>query len=227
MAERRREYYCEYRFLRPDGEIRWIDSRNFISYDHDGAAPRLVGANIDVTQRKVTEAALKEHKASLADALLAGKVMAFEWDAVTRQTRRSDNAASILGDDEGGPTGVRNEFLERVHPDDRKTFKSQIRELSPSNPSYVLNFRFRCPDGRQVWLEETASGEFDGTGRLLRIKGLTRDITERRTAELALGERTVQLALAGKAARVGSFAYDADTEIMQISDGYAATPRLS
>jgi len=69
--------------------------------------------------------------------------MAFEWDAVTRQTRRSDNAASILGDDEGGPTGVRNEFFERVHPDDRKTFKTQIRKLSPCKPSYLLNFRFR------------------------------------------------------------------------------------
>ena len=222
MAERRREYYCEYRFVRPDGEIRWIDSRNFISYDHDGSAPRLVGANIDVTQRKVTEAALKEHKASLADALVAGKVVAFEWDAVTRQTRRSDNAARILGDDEGGLTGLRDGFLGRVHTDDRETFKSQIRELSPSNPSYALNFRFRCRDGRQVWLEETARGEFDGMGRLLRIKGLTRDITERKKAELALGERTVQLALAGKAALVGSYAYDTDTEIMQVSAGYAA-----
>jgi len=222
MTERRREYYCEYRFVRPNGEIRWIDSRNFISYDHDGSAPRLVGANIDVTQRKVTEAALKEHKAGLADALLAGKVVAFEWDAATRQTRRSDNAASILGEDEGGPTGVCNDFFERVHPDDRKTFKSQIRELSPTNPSYVLNFRFRGPDRRQVWLEEMASGEFDGSGELLRIKGLTRDVTERKTAELALSERTMQLALAGKAALVGSFAYDADTEIMQISAGYAA-----
>ena len=93
-----------------------IDSRNFISYDHDGSAPRLVGANIDVTQRKVTEAALKEHKASLADALAAGKVMAFEWDAVTRHTRRSDNAASILGDDAGGPTSVRNRILRAGPP---------------------------------------------------------------------------------------------------------------
>src|SRR5262245_30016113 len=55
IAERRREYYCEYRFVRPDGEIRWIESRNFVSYDHDGSAPRLIGANIDVTQRKATE----------------------------------------------------------------------------------------------------------------------------------------------------------------------------
>jgi PAS domain-containing protein len=116
MTGRRREYYCEYRFVRSDGKIRWIDSRNFISYDHDGSAPRLVGANIDVTQRKVTEAALKEHKASLADALAAGKVMAFEWDAVTRHTRRSDNAASILGDDAGGPTSVRNRILRAGPP---------------------------------------------------------------------------------------------------------------
>ena len=223
MTERRREYYCEYRLVRADGEIRWIDSRNFISYDRDGTAPRLVGANIDVTQRKVTEAALKEHRASLADALVAGKVMAFEWDAVTFQSRRSDNAARILGDDEGGAIGsLRNEFLGRVHPDDRETFRSQLCELSPSNPSYVLNFRFCCRDGRQVWLEETAKGEFDVRGRLLRIKGLTRDITERKKVELALGERTVQLALAGKAARVGSYAYSIDSDLMQVSAGYAA-----
>ena len=82
MAERRREHYCEYRIVRSGGEIRWIDLRSLISYDRDGAA-RLVGANIDVTQRKQTEAALEEHKASLADALLAGQVMAFDWDAVT------------------------------------------------------------------------------------------------------------------------------------------------
>jgi PAS domain-containing protein len=57
MAERRREYHCEYRIVRSGEEVRWIDSRSFISYDHDGASPRLVGANIDVTQRKETEAA--------------------------------------------------------------------------------------------------------------------------------------------------------------------------
>jgi len=223
MAERRHEYYCEYRIVRSGGETRWIDSRSFIFYDRDGAAPRLVGANIDVTQRKLTEAALEEHQASLADALVAGQVMAFEWDAVTCQSRRSDNAALILGGDPGGATSsMRNEFLGQVHPDDRETFRSQIRQLRPGRPSYVLNFRFCCPDGRQVWLEETAKGEFDATGRLLRIKGLTRDITERKKAELALDERNVQLALAGKAARVGSYAYNLGTDVMQVSEGYAA-----
>jgi PAS domain S-box-containing protein len=223
LAERRHEHYCEYRIVRSGGEVRWIDSRSFIFYDRNGTTPRLVGANIDVTQRKLTKAALAENQASLADALVAGQVMAFEWDALTRQSRRSDNAALILGDDEGGVTGSpRNEFLGRIHADDRQTFRSRMRELCPGNPSYVLSFRFCCRDGRQVWLEEAAKGEFDATGRLLRIKGLTRDITERKRAELALEERNVQLALAGKAARVGSYAYSLDADVMQVSEGYAA-----
>jgi hypothetical protein len=39
------------------------------------------------------------------------------------------------------------------------------------------------PDGREVWLEETSRAEFDTTGRLIRVKGLTRDITRRKQAE--------------------------------------------
>ena len=222
MADRRREHYCEYRIVRSGGEIRWIDSRSLIAYDGDGAA-RVIGANIDVTQRKQTEAVLEEHEAILADALAAGQVMAFDWDAVTGRSRRSDNAALMLGiEDEprGGP--LRNEFLTRIHPDDRPSVKKQVRGLSRSNPSYALVFRFCRPNGEHVWLEETAKGEFDPAGRLLRIKGLTRNITARKNAELVLEERNVLLALAGKAAGVGSYAYDLDADAMQISEGYAA-----
>ena len=61
-----------------------------------------------------------------------------------------------------------------------------------------------------------AAGEIIGASRI------ARDITERKKGELALAERNIQLALAGKAGLVGSWAYDADTEIMQISEGYAA-----
>ncbi len=222
IAARRREHYCEYRILRAGGEVRWIDSRSLMSYDSDGAA-RVVGANIDVTQRKQTEAALEAHKASLADALAAGRVMAFDWNAVTGRSCRSDNAASILGiEDNQGSSSTHNAFLRQIHPDDRGSLKAKIRELSPGNPAYALTFRFYDPNGEQVWLEETGKGEFDTTGKLLRVKGLTRNVTDRKKAELVLEERNVLLALAGKAARVGSFAYDFGSDVMQVSEGYAA-----
>jgi PAS domain S-box-containing protein len=218
VAARRREHYSEYRIVLAGNELRWIDSRILITYDGDGGA-RVIGANIDVTQRKQTEAALAAHKASLADALTAGQVMAFDWDACTRRSHRSDNAMAILGVGEGPP---RNDFFGHVHPDDRIRFKAKIRELTPSNPSYALTFRFCPPNGgAPIWLEETAKGEFDAAGSLLHVKGLTRNITERKEAELVLDERTVQLALAAKAARVGSYTYNLGSDVMHVSEGYA------
>jgi PAS domain S-box-containing protein len=228
LCDRRCEHILEYRLVSLDRRVRWIESRSFILYNSDGAAQRVIGVNIDVTQRKNTEALLNESKARLADALAAGQVMAFEWDAVSGLTKRSDNAPLILGGKQGAiASASRSDFLRRVHIDDRERFKAHIRQLSPCNSSYVLTFRFVRPDGETVWLEETAKGEFDATGRLLRLQGLTRDITERKEAELALAERTLQLALAERAALVGSVAFEVGPDIMQISAGYAALHGLA
>jgi PAS domain S-box-containing protein len=184
LRDRGCEHNFEYRIVSPDRGVRWIESRSFIAYNSDGSAQRVIGVNIDVTERKKTERQLNESKARLADALAAGQVMAFEWDAVMGATKRSDNAPLILGDEQGGiASSRRNNFLRRVHVDDRGRFKTHIRQLSAHNSSYVLNFRYVRPDGETVWLEETARGEFDAAGRLLRIKGLTRDITDRKRVE--------------------------------------------
>jgi PAS domain S-box-containing protein len=185
FANRSRDHTCDFRIIRADGEIRWIDSRRFISYDGEGHPRRIIGVNIDVTERKHTEALLKETKARLSDALAAGQVVAFEWDASSGLSQRSDNAADILGSGDGRVARSRgSDFLNHIHPDDRASLKTRIRELRPGDPSYVLSFRYVRPDGRQVWLEEIAKGEFDAAGKLLRIKGLTRDITDRKCAEV-------------------------------------------
>jgi PAS domain S-box-containing protein len=224
FRERRREHVAQFRIVRPsDGQVRWIETRCLVSYD-DGQPSRIVGIDIDLTERKQAEAEIKESESRLADALAAGQVIAFEWDAATRRSRRSSNAAAILGFEEGdGPRALQSEsFMQRVHPDDRDFLKAHTRALRRDKPTYALSFRFRSPDGRQLWLEETAKGEFDAAGRLLRIKGLTRNITDRETAERALADRNLQLALAAKAALVGSFSYDAETQEMQVSEGYVA-----
>ena len=38
-----------------DGEVRWVESRSFISYDSDGRPQRIIGVNIDITERKRAE----------------------------------------------------------------------------------------------------------------------------------------------------------------------------
>ena len=51
FREQRGEYSVEYRIIR-HGEVRWIESRTFISYDSDGSPQRIIGVNIDITERK-------------------------------------------------------------------------------------------------------------------------------------------------------------------------------
>ena len=133
-------------------------------------------------ERRHHEAALFEGQARLQEALTAGGVVAFEWDALTTASQRSDNAAQILGFDPNQNFSA-SEFLARVHPDDRGQFKSLIHSVSPERPSYKMTFRFGGPNGREIWLEESSRAEFDATGRCVRLKGLTVDITERKLSE--------------------------------------------
>jgi PAS domain S-box-containing protein len=55
FEERRPEYNVDYRIVRSNGEVRWLESRSFISYGGDGQAQRVIGVNIDVTERKRAE----------------------------------------------------------------------------------------------------------------------------------------------------------------------------
>ena len=155
-------------------------------------AHRLQAAQTEIAERrraegrsrKLAEAILRDSEARLQEALTAGRVMAFEWDRATRLSQRSKSAAEILGFDQNEEgSGTVKEFLDRVHPDDRARFRAQVYGLRPDNSSYAVNFRYVRPDGREVWLEETAKAEFDAAGHYLRLKGLTRDITERKRAE--------------------------------------------
>jgi PAS domain S-box-containing protein len=133
-------------------------------------------------ERRQHTAMLEESAARLHEALMVGGVMAFECDLSSGRVQRSGNAAQIMG---LGPeqTLTAAQFLGRIHPDDRARLQAHQGRLCVDSPADTITFRFMRPDSREVWLEKTSRAEFDRTGRLIRIKGLTRDITRRKQAE--------------------------------------------
>jgi PAS domain S-box-containing protein len=55
--DRREEFRCEHRIVRPDGVVRWVGARGQFFYDdEDGTPVRMLGAFVDVTDRRLAEA---------------------------------------------------------------------------------------------------------------------------------------------------------------------------
>jgi PAS domain S-box-containing protein len=59
-------YEIEYRIIRPDGNVRWIFGRGRVIRDRDGRPIRYSGVDLDITERKATEAALAAATLELA-----------------------------------------------------------------------------------------------------------------------------------------------------------------
>jgi len=93
LAERRPEHRSEYRILRPDGEVRWVESRASILYDDDGRAERMVGVNIDVTERKRLE---EQQRVLVAELDHRVKNVLTSVSAVVSQTLEASRASDDL-----------------------------------------------------------------------------------------------------------------------------------
>jgi len=83
MAERR-DIEVEYRVVRPDGMMRWMNGRGHTFYNVAGEPVRMVGLMLDITDRKQTEAALRDLNATL-EQRVAERTTALQREVAERQ----------------------------------------------------------------------------------------------------------------------------------------------
>ncbi|MDS4041858.1 MAG: PAS domain S-box protein [Candidatus Competibacter sp.] len=194
----------EYRIVRMSGEIRWISDTARIFYDSAGRPERMVGINIDITQRKQVEEELKENEARLRLALQAANAGVWEWDLRSDRNVASKRTLEIFG---RGPEFLPfslEKLLQSIHPDDRTWAQSKAWETVESGKDLNLEFRIVRADGEIRWVQDFGTILYDEAGHPLRMIGTMIDITERKRAEIELknyrdhleilvGERTAAL----------------------------------
>ena len=179
----RSEHHCDYRIVRSGGEIRWIEARSFILYDSDGAAQRIVGANIDVTERKKAELTLTERNVQLSLAGKAGLVGTYAHDFNRDMMQVSEGYAAIHGLPEGTTESSRSAWMRRVHPEDlARKLAVESKAIRERRADYSLEYRI-VRDGDVRWIESRGFISYDSDGRPQRIIGVNIDITERKRAE--------------------------------------------
>jgi len=63
-----RLFALEFRIMRADGVVRWLESRGKFYYSKSGSPERMIGVSLDITERKQAEEALSETTRKLIDA---------------------------------------------------------------------------------------------------------------------------------------------------------------
>lgn len=95
VMENHADYHSEYRIVRPDGDIRWLESKGRMSNAVEGKQTGMIGAVIDITERKKAEQQVVEqleHVAGINAQLLAvNKQLEF----AKNQLLQSDKMAAI------------------------------------------------------------------------------------------------------------------------------------
>jgi PAS domain S-box-containing protein len=184
-----KQFDVEFRIVRPSGEVRWLSAKGKGYYDDNGRLVRVVGNNIDITERKRLELTLREREQRLRLALDASGAGSWVRDARTGRVDWDDRLREMYGFTAGEQVTF-EAWLSRVHDEDRRqVLELWDRILQTKMDTFDYTFRIVRPDGTVSWIESLGQVHRDVHGQILQLNGLELDVTERRRAEDALQTR--------------------------------------
>ncbi|MBI5120959.1 MAG: GAF domain-containing protein [Rhodospirillales bacterium] len=187
-------FSAEYRLRCKDGTYKWIQAQGMVfARDAAGKPLRIVGTDLDITDRKNRERAF-------LDAQKVARIGSYIYDARFDAWTCTQIMDEILG---VGPSSRKDaeSWLALVRPDQREDMRVYLHEALHSTRSFDKAYPIiRQKDGIERWVHGLGEVELDEQGAPLRMVGSIQDITERRRSQLILHGRLKlsQLAQEGK-----------------------------
>jgi PAS domain S-box-containing protein len=219
------DYQLEFRLPSSSGDVRWVTAEGAIERDDTGRAVSIRGVTRDITARKQAEEGLRKSERRLRELLGALPAAIYVTDAAGHITYCNQSAIDLWGTEPVPGKDKWSNMVKFYHVDGSPMALADCPTevaLKEGRITRGQDALIERKDGTRVPIIPYPTPLRDETDAIVGVVNMMVDISERKKAELALAERNIQLSLAGKAALVGSWAYDADTEIMRISEGYAA-----
>jgi PAS domain S-box-containing protein len=176
----------EYRIMHKDGTIRWAYEKGRAVYGTSGKVEYLDGFILDITERKLIEATLKESEEkyrTLMDNMNEAVLVVDNDDKIQYVNRKF---IEIFG---YNPEEIIGEVIYQklFEPKDREL----IKEADHSSVEKIINqqdISFIAKDGRKIDFLVSVAPFFDSNGKTLGTIGAMVDISERKKAEKAMRE---------------------------------------
>jgi PAS domain S-box-containing protein len=130
-----------------------------------------------------TAARLRQSEQLRSLALAAGQMGSWEWDALSKQLSWDQGQYSIFGLDARSFSPTPETVQKLIHPNEVDRVIGALRSLEDNAQTAPVEFRVCRPDGEERWCIGVAAASRDPTGNIVRVSGVTIDITERKLAE--------------------------------------------
>jgi PAS domain S-box-containing protein len=211
--DERRRYSIAYRVVMPDGTVKHLESIGQPVFSASGELVEVVSTQIDVTERKRAEEALRESEARARSALegIDGLIVVLapngELETANRQCLEYFGRSLEWLADWG--------TNDAVHPEDLPRFVEIFGRAMASGLRYHAEIRLRCIDGGYRWFDTRGVPIRDDTGRVVRWYVLLTDIEDRARALARLEQMQSDLAHMNRVSMMGELAASLSHEITQ------------
>jgi adenylate cyclase len=186
QAFRRAEpFFCDYRYVRPDGSIVWVRDSSVPIRDETGRVISWQGLLLDVSAQQLIEQELRTSEAQFRSLVekLPAIVYRMDPDDERRSIYVSPHVVDILG-------YTREEWLEQpdiwtelLHPDDREVVLAAYDQHNETGAPWEREYRLIASSGQIVWVRDQAILVRDDEGNGLFWQGVMLDISERKELE--------------------------------------------
>lgn len=179
-------YDVEFRFIKPDGTVRWAAGKGDVVRDAEGQVLGMAGVDIDITDRKLAEIQVQEVTQRLQLATDSAEIGIWDYTVSEQRLIWDDHMYWLYGLPAGAAETSYSTWEDNLHPDDRDRAAAELQAAIRGEKGFHTEFRVLWPDGQVRFIEAHAMVWRDTDGTALRMIGVNWDITDRKQAELAL-----------------------------------------
>lgn len=157
-----------------------------VAYMTSGEKDYMVAVARDITERKLSEQALRTSEERLSRAQKMAHVGNWEWNIVTNELYWSEEVYHIYGVDPATFVPGFDAVGKAMHPDDLEPFIKAVNAALYDGKPFEMDYRLIRPDGTERTVHTIGEVSFDTSGKPLVKSGTVQDITERKKMEEAL-----------------------------------------